>query len=125
MQQLVLLLHVFLAITLVVLVLLQQGKGAQMGAAFGTGASQTLFGSRGSTSFLVKITTLFAALFFVTSLILGYAANQQVKDDPIRALTTPAVNKQAPATNQNKSVMPVIPNAGVPLPAGETPPASQ
>lgn len=75
MQVLTLLVHVLLAISLVVLVLLQQGKGAEAGAAFGGGgASQTVFGSRGSTSFLAKLTGVAAALFFATSLGLGYIA---------------------------------------------------
>lgn len=118
MQQLVLLLHVFIALALIVLVLMQQGKGAQIGAAFGSGASQTLFGSQGSTSFLVKITALLASLFFITSLILGYTATHQNRVDPLQALTNAAVNiKSAPET---KSTTPLIPNAGVPIPADET-----
>lgn len=74
MQQLILILHVLVAIALVALVLVQQGKGADVGAAFGAGASNTMFGSQGSTSFLVKITCLCAAIFFATSLGLGYMA---------------------------------------------------
>ncbi|MGJ8526765.1 hypothetical protein LMG33818_002522 [Halomonadaceae bacterium LMG 33818] len=75
MQFLILTVHVLLAIALVVLVLLQQGKGAEAGAAFGGGASQTVFGSRGSSSFLAKLTGGLAALFFITSLGLGWWAN--------------------------------------------------
>lgn len=75
MQFLILTVHVLLAIALVVLVLLQQGKGAEAGAAFGGGASQTVFGSRGSSSFLAKLTGVLAALFFITSLGLGWWAN--------------------------------------------------
>ena len=68
--------HVAIAIALVVLILLQQGKGAEAGAAFGGGASQTVFGSRGSGSFLAKFTGLLAAAFFATSLTLAYFASQ-------------------------------------------------
>ncbi len=76
MQVAILLVHVVLAIGLIALVLIQQGKGAEAGAAFGGGASQTVFGSRGSTSFLSKLTGILAALFFVTSLGLAWFANQ-------------------------------------------------
>lgn len=86
MQQLILMFHVLIGVAIVVLVLLQQGKGAEMGAAFGSGASQTLFGSRGSGSFLLKLTGLFAALFFLTSLFLGYLAAHQAKQDPLQNL---------------------------------------
>ena len=78
-QQILLICHLLVALILIVLVLIQQGKGATMGAAFGSGASQTVFGSQGSGSFLLKVTGLFAALFFVTSLSLGYLATQQSK----------------------------------------------
>jgi preprotein translocase subunit SecG len=58
-------------------VLLQQGKGAEMGAAFGGGASGTVFGSQGSTPFLVKLTAFLAAVFFVTSISFGYISGHQ------------------------------------------------
>ncbi len=74
MLSIVLALHVLLAIGVISLVLLQHGKGADAGAAFGSGASATVFGARGSASFLVKLTTLFAALFFATSIGLAYLA---------------------------------------------------
>lgn len=121
MLQLILVFHVLIAIALIVLVLIQQGKGAQMGAAFGSGASQTLFGSQGSSSFLLKITALFAALFFMTSLTLGYIASQQTRQDPLQALTSQAASKQKAATSNAPKEMsaPIIPNAGVPIPAGE------
>jgi len=73
----VLLVHVVIAIALVVLVLLQQGKGADAGASFGGGASQTVFGSQGSGSFLAKLTGVLAAVFFATSLGLAYLVSQE------------------------------------------------
>lgn len=79
MYQLVLIIHVMVAIILIGLVLLQRGKGADVGAAFGAGASQTVFGSQGAGSFLLRITTLLAGVFFATSLALGYIAAQQHK----------------------------------------------
>jgi len=74
MQSLMLVVHVALAIAVIGLVLIQHGKGADAGAAFGSGASGTVFGSRGSASFLTRMTTLLASLFFVTSLVLFYMA---------------------------------------------------
>ncbi|MDR5875054.1 preprotein translocase subunit SecG [Halomonas sp. CUBES01] len=76
MQVAILMVHVVIAIALVVLILLQQGKGAEAGAAFGGGASQTVFGSRGSGNFLARFTALLAAGFFVTSMALAYFATQ-------------------------------------------------
>lgn len=95
MQQLLLVFHVLVCVALVILVLLQQGKGAEMGAAFGSGASQTLFGSQGSGSFLMKITGICAALFFITSLSLGYLAAHQNRIDPLQNIVNAAA--QAPA----------------------------
>lgn len=125
MLQILLIFHVLVAITIIVLVLIQQGKGAQMGAAFGSGASQTLFGSQGSGSFLLKLTAFFAILFFVTSLVLGYFAAHQTRQDPLQALTA-TVQKNNPTNNTSLPLpatipAPVVPNAGVPIPANELP----
>ncbi len=75
MQTLVVVVHVITAIVIVGLVLLQQGKGADAGASFGSGASQTVFGSSGSGNFLVRATTVAAVIFFVTSLSLAIFAS--------------------------------------------------
>ncbi|MFQ6021286.1 MAG: preprotein translocase subunit SecG [Acidiferrobacterales bacterium] len=76
MKELVLVVHVLAAVGLVALVLLQQGKGADIGAAFGSGASQTLFGARGSSNFLTRVTALLATTFFITSLTLAVFASR-------------------------------------------------
>ncbi|CDI03118.1 MAG: preprotein translocase subunit SecG [Candidatus Competibacter denitrificans] len=68
--------HTVVAIALIALVLVQQGKGADAGAAFGSGASATMFGSRGAASFLSRTTAVLATVFFLTSLTLGYFATQ-------------------------------------------------
>ena len=68
---------VLISVALVALILLQQGKGADAGAAFGSGASGTVFGSRGSSSFLTRTTGILAALFFSFSLSLAYLSTQQ------------------------------------------------
>jgi preprotein translocase subunit SecG len=75
-QQLLLIAHVFIALGIILFVLLQRGKGAEAGAAFGSGASGTMFGSRGSASFLTRMTAFLAAGFFATSLALAFFANQ-------------------------------------------------
>ena len=64
--------HLIVAVAIVILVLLQQGKGSDMGAAFGGGSSQSLFGARGSANFLSRATSILVTIFFVSSLTLAY-----------------------------------------------------
>ena len=116
MQPLIFIVHILTALALVALILLQHGKGADMGAAFGSGASQTVFGSRGSTSFLLKITAALAALFFATSLGLGYLTakdSREVNALPIPTASVP-INLD---TNNNVGGLPV----NVVAPAGAAP----
>ena len=83
-NNILLVVHVLIAVGIVGLILLQQGKGADAGAAFGGGASSTVFGSQGSGTFLSRATAILAALFFVTSLWLAYLAKDatsQLGDD--------------------------------------------
>jgi preprotein translocase subunit SecG len=81
-ESLLLVVHVIVAATLIGFVLLQHGKGADMGAAFGSGASGSLFGAAGSANFLSRTTAILATVFFVTSLALTYlAANRGVPKD--------------------------------------------
>ncbi len=101
MQQILLVAHMLICVFLVMLVLVQQGKGATMGASFGSGASQTVFGSQGSGSFLFKLTALFAALFFATSLALGYYAMQGDAKAPARDNILP-ISSQVPVTQESK-----------------------
>ena len=77
MYQLILMIHVLVAIVLIALVLIQHGKGADIGAAFGSGASNTVFGSQGTGNFLFKLTGGLALTFFVTSLSLSYMVSAQ------------------------------------------------
>ncbi len=72
--------HVILAVILIVLVLLQHGKGADMGAAFGSGSAGSLFGASGSANFLSRATSMVAALFFATSMGLTYLSANQTRD---------------------------------------------
>lgn len=112
MQTIVLVIHVFLAIGVIGLVLIQHGKGADAGAAFGSGASATVFGSRGSGSFLTRMTTLFALLFFVTSMTLFFLASQ--RSSTLGSVTDgvelPAIDNSepagVPAVNQESDLPP-------------------
>ena len=72
MQQLLLIFHVLVAFSLIALVLIQHGKGADAGASFGGGAANTMFGSVGPASFLMKLTSTLIAVFFATTIALGY-----------------------------------------------------
>lgn len=74
-----LLIHIMVCAFIILLVLVQQGKGATMGAAFGSGASQTVFGSRGAGSFLLKLTITCATIFFITGIALNYLTMRQAK----------------------------------------------
>jgi preprotein translocase subunit SecG len=83
MVQVLLVVHLLIALAIIGLVLLQQGKGAEAGASFGAGASQTIFGSAGSWNFFSRMTAIFATLFFVTSISLAVVAKRSaVVDDP-------------------------------------------
>ena len=72
--------HVIIAVSIIVLVLMQQGKGADMGAAFGSGSSGSVFGASGSGNFLSRTTAVVATLFFITSLTLTYLASNVSTD---------------------------------------------
>lgn len=121
MYQLVLLIHVFVAVCIIILVLVQQGKGATMGAAFGSGASQTIFGSRGSGSFLFRVTLGFVAIFFATSIGLNSIATHAFKQEKTISLPfTPdksdnsksdknAAPASSPVTNGSANQAPVLP----------------
>lgn len=98
MYEILLVVYLLIALALIGLVLIQQGKGADMGASFGAGASNTVFGSSGSGSFLTKATTVLAAGFFIVSLALGNLSSnstQQVSDWD--DLSAPMVQENEPA----------------------------
>ena len=83
-------LHVMVCIVLILVVLLQRGKGAEIGAVFGGGASTTVFGSRGAGNFLTRLTTGAAVLFMLTSLFLSYSATNRASESLFEAETPPA-----------------------------------
>lgn len=95
--------HVIVCIALIMIVLLQTGKGADIGAAFGVGASNTLFGSTGASTFLSKATTVAAVVFMITSLSLAFISGQRgggsiMKDTKAPVEQTVPVEQNAPAT---------------------------
>ena len=113
METLVLVIHVLAALTLVGLVLLQHGKGADVGAAFGSGSAGSVFGSAGSANFLSRATAILATVFFLTSMGLTFFSMQKTEHKGV-------MGKQ-PAT-QDKSLPEQIPPAA---PAGQVAPESK
>ena len=97
MEQIILGAHLLVALAIIGLILLQQGKGAEMGASFGAGGSQTLFGSDGGGSVLTKATACLVALFFASSFSLAVLINQKsaVVDDLDLAIPTAVQTKPA------------------------------
>ena len=95
---LVLIVHVIVALTIVVLVLLQHGKGADMGAAFGSGSAGSLFGSSGAANFLSRSTAVCATVFFLTSLSLTYFSTPQSQSGVMRRVDPAGIEQNAPAT---------------------------
>ncbi|MCE2946977.1 MAG: preprotein translocase subunit SecG [bacterium] len=107
-QNFILLFHVLAAGAIVVFVLLQQGKGADMGAAFGSGSAGSLFGSSGSANFMSRMTAIMATLFFITSLVLTYLASntgvsrglmENAPATPASQIPVPGAPAQAPASS--------------------------
>jgi len=116
MQTLVLLLHVLCAVGIVVLVLLQHGKGADMGAAFGSGSAGSLFGSAGAANFLSRTTAILAAIFFATSLGLTYFSAPSKSGGVTQHLDVPASKTEA---------TPAAPAPSAPAPKGDVDKSSQ
>jgi preprotein translocase subunit SecG len=110
--------HVVLALMIIGLVLLQRGKGAEAGAGFGSGASGTVFGARGTSTLFSKLTAVFAALFFVTSLSLAYLGTRSPGEASSvlerSMLTVPPPAATAPPT---PAPAPAVPAPAAPAPA--------
>ena len=115
METLIWIIHLVVAVALIGLVLMQHGKGADMGAAFGGGSSGSLFGSSGSANFLSRTTAVLATVFFLTSMGLAYFALQNSK--PKQGFTLP----QAPAQTQPENVPVPAPVQNPGSKAGEIP----
>jgi preprotein translocase subunit SecG len=108
-QILVTIVHVIACIVLILVVLLQAGKGASMGAVFG-GSSQTLFGSSGPGTFLGKMTTAVAIIFMLTSLSLSYSASRK-GSSLMEGASRPAAQQTVPVQNPAVPTTPVAPAA--------------
>jgi preprotein translocase subunit SecG len=94
MEVIILVVHVIAALSVLGLVLVQQGKGSDIGAAFGSGASNTMFGSAGSTSFLMKVTMAMATIFFCTSIALNYCGAHETHKVKHGILNLPSTSTQ-------------------------------
>ena len=96
MSLILIIVHVIVCVALIMIVLLQTGKGADMGAAFGGGSSQTLFGSTGASTFLSKATTIAAIIFMVTSLWLAYNSSHKKGSSIMKDTRAPIEQKTEP-----------------------------
>ena len=96
MQDIFHIVHILVAVGLIGLILIQHGKGADAGAAFGSGASSTVFGSQGSASFLTRTTAILATVFFVSCLILAYFSSQVKQPESVmETISAPAIEQKA------------------------------
>ena len=96
-EQILLIVHVIVAISVVGLVLLQHGKGADMGAAFGSGSAGSLFGSSGASNFLSRTTAVCATIFFVTSLGLTYFSAPKSQSGVMQRIDPAKIEQNVPA----------------------------
>ncbi|MBT8428825.1 MAG: preprotein translocase subunit SecG [Gammaproteobacteria bacterium] len=122
MESILVVVHLFLAIGLVALILVQHGKGADMGAAFGSGASASVFGARGASNFLSRTTGILAALFFVTSLTMAYFAMQSKEPETVMQGAQPAPVEMAEPEVPVVVDVPNFPEAAPPAPAPDAVP---
>lgn len=113
MEQIILIVHVLAALAIIGLILVQQGKGADMGASFGAGASQTLFGSSGSGNVLTRATAVLATLFFATSLALAYVAKERSGYDE-DIIDVPVLEESREVAPVPGDEMPVAPESDMP-----------
>jgi preprotein translocase subunit SecG len=107
MYNILIFIHVLVCFALIGLVLLQRGKGSDIGAAFGSGASNTVFGSAGASDFLSKATGYLAALFFGLSLAMTYLTHQHLRSAGF--LDMPAIDETASQSDRASGIIPVIP----------------
>ena len=114
MQQILLGLQILLALSIIVLVMIQQGRGADAGASFGGGSSGSLFGSRGPASFLARATGVLAAVFFANSFGLAYLAKERVRGESVMDRIEAPVESNTSSDSSVPSApanVPVVPGA--------------
>jgi len=109
MQTAVLIGHTIIALLIIILVLLQRGKGADAGAAFGSGASGTVFGASGSSNFFSRATAVMATLFFASSLTLAYMSSQRGAEGPDSLLENAPVTEIVEEEQSATEALPDIP----------------
>jgi len=110
-NSILLVVQVLLSISLIVLILMQHGKGADAGAAFGSGASATVFGAKGSGNFLSRTTTVIAILFFVVCLSLAYISSNRDAPDSVAGSVTTQETGVVPM-QENDEMPPAEPQGG-------------
>jgi preprotein translocase subunit SecG len=120
METIIWVVHTLVAMGVIGLVLLQHGKGADMGAAFGSGASGSLFGVSGSTNFLSRATAVLVAVFFTTSLTLAYIASHRGKQSSVMELHSKTLQLPA-AADDKKAATPAAPVEAQPSKSQEVP----
>lgn len=114
MYEILLVVYLIVALSLIGMVLIQQGKGADMGSSFGAGASATVFGSSGAGNFMTKTTTILATVFFVLSIVLGNLTAGQIKktdeweniEAPVEAVVAPVTSDVPASSDDNTSDVP-------------------
>jgi preprotein translocase subunit SecG len=111
MQTILIVFHLFLAIGLIGVILIQHGKGADMGAAFGSGASGTVFGAKGSASFLTRLTAGMATLFFVTSMVMAYFASQRDDGNTVLDALQQSQGEEVSLPQAPQSDLPPVPES--------------
>jgi preprotein translocase subunit SecG len=119
-------LHIAVCIALIAIVLLQSGKGAEMGASFGAGGSQSVFGAGGGTTFLSKLTTGAAIIFMLTSLTLAYLSGQSETSSIMpKGSVAPAPQKPAMPSSAQPTNTPQTPTQSTPAQQQPSPRASE
>lgn len=108
METIILMIHILSSLALIGFILIQHGKGAEVGANFGGGASQTVFGSQGSGSFLTRTTAILVTIFFLTNLGLGHYGGLRVKSNSIDQLIDKVQSQETSSGSSKDSSKPVI-----------------
>jgi preprotein translocase subunit SecG len=120
-NSILLVVQVLLSISLIVLILMQHGKGADAGAAFGSGASASVFGARGSGNFMTRATTIIAILFFIVCLALAFVSSNRAAPDGVTGSVISQEMEQAPALGSDD--LPPVDGAATEAQQSDLPPA--
>ena len=116
MESILLVIHVIVALVIVGLIMLQQGKGAEMGASFGSGSSQTVFGAAGSGNFFSRMTAILVAVFFTTSLTLAVLSKERVAVEDEEIPVIEEIDEPMPSVVPADQAEEDVPEADIPAP---------